>query len=156
MPLTHDIGVRIPYPLLETDNRSCLFFCFVPWLIMQTIRLAAYTCLALFAFASELAGNHLKPQPAVWSASLRHSQAYVVDSALLTGWGCADKKDFIARLRLRYTVSALLCISCADRGWFYCSTVSALQCIRATATQFESHIKTVNFGCLFFCFYRRS
>ena len=53
------------YPLLETDNRSCLFFCFVPWLIMQTIRLAAYTCLALFAFASELAVNHLKPQPAV-------------------------------------------------------------------------------------------
>ena len=27
MPLTHDIGVRIPYPLLETDNFGCLFFC---------------------------------------------------------------------------------------------------------------------------------
>ena len=97
--------------------------------MMQTIRLAAYTCLALFAFAIELAGNHLKPQPAVWSASLQHCQSYVVDSALLTGWGCADKKDFIAR--------PLVC------------AVG----IRATATQFESHIKTVNFGCLFFLCY---
>ena len=26
MPLTHDIGVRIPYPLLKTDNFGCLFF----------------------------------------------------------------------------------------------------------------------------------
>ena len=86
----------------------------------------SYMCLALFAFAIELAGNHLKPQPAVWSASLYCNTRQVVDSALLTGWGCADKKDFIARLRLRYTVSALLCISCADRGRFYCSTASAL------------------------------
>ena len=28
MPLTHDIGVRIPYPLLKTDNFGCLFFLF--------------------------------------------------------------------------------------------------------------------------------
>ena len=29
MPLTHDIGVRIPYPLLKTDNFGCLFFLFI-------------------------------------------------------------------------------------------------------------------------------
>ena len=29
MPLTHDIGVRIPYPLLKTDNFGCLFFLFL-------------------------------------------------------------------------------------------------------------------------------
>ena len=53
-----------PLSTTQTDNFGCLFF-FVLWLMMQTIRLAAYTCLALFAFASELAGNYLKPQPAV-------------------------------------------------------------------------------------------
>ena len=71
---------------IKTDNFGCLFF-FVLWLMMQTIRLAAYTCLALFVFASELAGNHLKPQPAVWSASLQHCQSLVAGSALLTGVG---------------------------------------------------------------------
>ena len=90
MPLTHDIGVRIPYPLLRQTTSVVCFFCAMANdadLMMQTIRLAAYTCLALFAFASELAGNHLKPQPAVWSASLYCNTRQVVDSALLTGVG---------------------------------------------------------------------
>ena len=47
----------------------------------------SYMCFVLFAIASELARNHPKPQPTVWSASLQHCQSLVVGSALLTGVG---------------------------------------------------------------------
>ena len=54
MPLTHDIGVRIPYPLLKTDNFGCLFFCCIAMYNMQSATITSSFVFRLNIISSKL------------------------------------------------------------------------------------------------------
>ena len=74
MPLTHDIGVRIPYPLLKTDNFGCLFFCFMLGLIVYRAGDVSPDAFRLYVLASKRAYNSLKPQTFGFSSAYHTRQ----------------------------------------------------------------------------------
>ena len=110
MPLTHDIGVRIPYPLLKTDNFGCLFFLFIRLLYAELATTSPYA-FRLYVLASKLAYSSPKTLTCGLSFAYSKKQNYmscIAHSELERGW--ADMRTSYCStcgLRLFFKVSAL-------------------------------------------------
>ena len=85
MPLTHDIGVRIPYPLLKQTTSVVCFFLFVCDDADHTTM--SYVRFVTLALASELARH--RPQSTTFGlfCIISTQPLMVLDSALLTEVG---------------------------------------------------------------------
>ena len=132
MPLTHDIGVRIPYPLLKTDNFGCLFFLhFTLWYAELTI--TSSVCFRLIIILSKLNDINLKTSSLRLLLCISYNTNYsVVISALRTGEGLS-----------RYCNDLLLDLRSALFLYGIGSTAKAVRIPYPL-------LKTDNFGCLFF------
>ena len=92
MPLTHDIGVRIPYPLLETDNFGCLFFLFIRLLYAELASASPYA-FRPFVLASKLAYNSPNPNLCFLLYILHDTNSSVVHMTFQTKRGVEQIED---------------------------------------------------------------
>ena len=74
MPLTHDIGVRIPYPLLkQTTSVVCFFFCCIAMYNMQSATIKSSFVFRLNIISSKLDDiNQKKHKPPVSALHIPH------------------------------------------------------------------------------------